>query len=398
MLPLTAPPLVPPTVRDTPSSAIRDLLRLTAAPGILSLAGGLPAAEAFPVERFRAAVDAALAPGGIYGTSALQYGATEGLDALRALIAQRYLAASVPAASEQIVVTTGAQQAIDLVGRVLLSPGDVAVVETPGYVGTWQACAAHGARLVGVRVDDGGLDTDDLARRLRQGLRPRLVSVVPEFQNPTGVSLAEERRVALVALAERYGFLVLADDPYGPLHFGASTPPPLAGRSPLVVALGTTSKILAPGLRVGWLLAAPELVGPIVRAKQVCDLHTSTFTQAVVADTIADEPFLAAHVVGLRTLYAERAAALHDALTDTFGERVEVAHPLGGFFAWARLHGVDTSALLPLALDAGVAYVPGREFDPEGAPSEYLRCSFATLAPDRLREAVTRLANAVGPG
>jgi 2-aminoadipate transaminase len=383
--------------RTSRSSAIRDLLHLLERPGLLSLAGGLPAAEAFPLARIQAALDRVLAERGPYGASALQYGATEGLSALRGLLARQAHAADGRTVSADIVVTTGSQQALDLLARTLLDPGDIVVAERPAYLGSLQAFTAAGAEVVTVGSDDDGMCTDELERRLRRGLRPKALSVVPNFQNPSGTTLAVERRVHLAGLAERYGFVVIEDDPYRALRFTGQDVAPIRAHTDLAVTLGSTSKTIAPGLRVGWLAAPRALVGPLVRAKQTADLHTSTFAQHLVVDLLGDDAFLVAHIARLRALYRERAAALAGSLAARFGDAAQFVEPAGGFFLWVRFPGVDTTAALEGAVDNGVAYVPGTAFTVDGRATEHARLSFASLGPGTLDEAVRRLAVALVP-
>ncbi len=367
------------------SSVIRDLLRLVDRPGVLSLAGGLPAGDCFPVERIRAAADRALSEAsGPLGLRALQYGTTEGDRELRELIAGR-----AGVAVERVLITAGSQQGLDLVGRALLDPGDPVVVEQPGYVGAIQALRTCGPQLVGVEIDRDGLRIERLAELLAGGLRPKLVYCVPNFQNPTGAVLSAPRRIALLELAERYGFLVVEDDPYGELGFGGEPPPSLAALGGPVVSLGSSSKILAPGLRVGWVIAPEPLVGALVRLKQAADLHTSALSQRIVLELLGDEAFLGGHIDRIRTVYAERAEALFDALPSV----VRAARPLGGLFLWADApEGTDTTAALARAVDAGVAFVPGSAFSLDEAPSASLRLSFSALDPTGLRLAAERLA------
>lgn len=389
---------------SAPSSMIRDLLAWTRRPGMLSLAGGLPADEALPVERVGRAVDAVLAR---HGGAALQYGPTDGEAVLRELVA--------PERADDVVITTGSQQSLDLLARTLVDPGDPVAVEAPSYLGALSAFRAAGARLLAVPGDADGMDTDRLAAALGAGARPKLVYVVPEFANPTGATLSETRRVHLAALADRHGFVIVEDDPYGRLRFRGPTLPSLAELSPMTARLSTASKILAPGLRVGWALLPDWLRGPVVRAKQSVDLHTSTLDQLVVAELLSDPGFLDAHVDRVRTLYSGRAAALVRALTSATPGRFDWHEPEGGMFLWARLTGGrDADAVLPSALAAGVAYVPGSAFrihdaegtrgpDPAGATGiardhggeDRLRLCFATLPADRLAEAVRRLDRAV---
>ena len=401
--PATAPPdplgLLSRHGREATSSVIRDLLDWTRRPGMLSLAGGIPAAELLPVERVGEAVDRVLAE---LGPAALQYGPTDGEALLRSLVAP------APGRADDVVITTGSQQSLDLLARVLLDPGDVVVVEGPSYLGALSAFRAAGARLVEVPGDAAGLDTDVLAGALADGLRPKAVYVVPEFANPTGATLSAERRRRLVELAEGHGFVILEDDPYGALRFDGPPLAPLADRTDLAVRLGTASKTLAPGLRVGWVTLPAWLRGPVIRAKQAVDLHTSTLDQLVVADVLADRAYVAAHLAELRAVYGRRCRALVGALARLGGGRFEVTPPAGGMFAWAALHpslGVTADALLPSALAADVAFVPGSAFGlaagegerigPAGDGERRLRLCFATLDEARLADAVERLVAAI---
>lgn len=371
------------------ASAIRELLLLTERPDMRSLAGGLPGGDRLPVDLLRDAAAGALTRRGPTGPVALQYAPTEGVAVLR-----EHLAAVTGHPPEEVLVTTGSQQALDLLARVLCDPGDVVVVEEPGYLGALQAFRFAGAALRGVPGDADGLDTDRLAEVLACGLRPKAVVVTPDFANPTGATLAAGRRTALVMLAERYGFLVVEDDPYGRLRFAGTSHPPIGAPGRPVVRLGTASKVLAPGLRVGWLTGPPAIVAALARAKQAADLHTSALDQLVVLGALTD-PRFPAHLAGTVAAYRARARRLVDALRCRFGDGIELVEPEGGMFVWARFPGIDTAAALPGALDAGVAYVPGPAFAVEPvAHGERARLSFATLAPTALDEACDRLAGA----
>ncbi len=370
-----------------PSSAIRDLLRITESPGILSLAGGLPAPECLPTQRVRIAADRAFSVMGACGPTALQYGPTEGIDALRETVAAGTLAGPSLGRTDQVVITTGSQQGLALVVHALVDPGTIVAVEDPAYLGTRQVFAGHGAQLVGIPVDADGLDTDELARRLHRGLRPTVVSCVPNFSNPSGASLSVPRRVQLAALANQYGFVIAEDDPYHALSFSGPAPPPIAQLAPdRTVFLGSASKVIAPGLRVGWLHAPQWLLAPIVRAKQTLDLHTPTLPQLIVAELLNDSTFLSAHLEFARALYAQRARTLHAAVSDF----VDASVPGGGMFLWGRT-AVDTTQALDRAIAAGVAYVPGAAFLVDDRSAHWLRLSFATLDEAALTEAAGRL-------
>ena len=388
---LAPPPPLSRRAATATSSVIRDLLRLVDRPGMLSLAGGLPAPELLPVQRIDDASRRVLDRAGV---RALQYAPTEGLDELRAVVA-----ADLGGAVDDIVVTTGSQQAIDLLGRCLLDPGDPVVVESPGYLGALQAFQAADADVHAIAGDDNGMRTDLLHDALRHGLRPRLVYVVATFQNPSGSTLSAERRRHLAALADQYGFVVVEDDPYGELRFTDERPMPVRALSDRVVTLSTASKTVAPGLRVGWAAAPGWLQPALVRAKQVTDLHTSPLTQLIVADVLADSGFMAAHLAEVRAVYRRRAESLVTSLEAELGWRVRVTRPAGGMFAWVGFtDGTDTTELLPRALEAGVAFVPGDAFvtaaeAATGSPwRHHLRACFATLAEPDLAEAARRLA------
>jgi 2-aminoadipate transaminase len=368
-------------------SAIRDLLTLTARPDVLSLAGGLPAADALPRDRIAEAAARALAD-----PASAQYCETTGIAPLREVVAA-HEAARIGRPVHDVVVTSGSQQALDLVARALLDPGDPVVVEDPVYVGALQVLQAAGADVHAVPVDDDGLRVDLLAERLAAGLRPRLVHTVATFHNPRGVTLSQERRRDLAELADRYGFLVVEDDPYGLLAFDGAPPTPVAAYGDRVVRLGSASKVIAPALRVGWVTGPAPLTAAVERLKQSTDLCGSSLTQAITAELLSDEPWFAAHLAGLRSANRERAAALTEAVDTELGVRRST--PTGGMFVWLDFDGVDTTALLPRAVEQGVGFVPGAAFSVDGGFTHSARVCFATYPPGELREAVRRLAAAL---
>ena len=387
------PPLSRAATR-VPSSAIRDLLALTAADDVLSLAGGLPA-----LGHVDDSVMADIAGRVVGDPDGLQYGPTEGWPALRDWIAGRLAdgPGAPPAARDDIRVTHGSQQAIDLVVRTLVDPGDAVVVERPTYLGAVQALAPAAARVHAVPVDEDGMDTERLAAALAAGLRPRVCYLAPTFQNPSGSVMSTERRAHLGALAGRYGFVVVDDDPYRELGFDPP-PPRLRHWVPpeLSVTLGTFSKILAPGLRVGWVHGPAWLVAALTRLKQATDLHTSTTAQRIVAEAVTQPGWLDRRTARLVELYRHRSGVLRTELRARAGGRIEVAAARGGMFLWARLAGdADAAALLPVALRHGVAFVPGAAFACDGSPSPHLRLCFATLDDALLAEATRRLVRAL---
>ena len=378
-------------VADVRGSAIRDLLTLTARPEVISLAGGLPAADLLPRERIAAAAARALTD-----PAAVQYAETAGVAALRETVAAHETArCDRPVGPADIVVTSGSQQALDLLARALLDPGDPVVVEDPAYVGALQVFQATGADLVGVPRDVDGMRVDVLADRPAAGLRPRLVHTVSSFHNPRGVTLAPDRRRALAALADRYGFLVVEDDPYGLLAFDGAPAQPVAAHGDRVLRLGSASKIVAPALRVGWLTGPATVVAAVERLKQGTDLCGSSLTQAIAAELLADAGWLDAHLTRTRAVTAARARAFTAAVADRLPE-VSCTTPTGGMFCWLEFPpGIDTTELLPRALDAGVAFVPGSAFAVHADQTRAARCCFASVDEATLAEAVARLASCV---
>ncbi len=385
------------------SSVIRDLLVHARQSNVISLAGGLPSESALPVERVGVAMDKILSQ---RGTTALQYGLTAGEPEL-----QEQLAAAAPYRREpdQIVVTAGSQQALDLVIRVMASKdrqANIAIVEDPGYLGALQAFRGHGFTLAPIPVDEDGLDVELLGIQLASGLRPRLCYINPSFQNPTGASLSPDRAATLVQLAERYNFVILADDPYVELHLDGERPKPLP-QSDMVVYLGSTSKTLSPGLRVGWLDADPALTSVAARAKQPIDLQTSTLNQLLVAELMGDKLWWSRHTEALRTDYRARRAALTQAVQHHLPDSA-IANQCGGFFLWVTvsehtsherpMSSLDMTELLPKAVENGVAYVPGDAFTVATKQPNTVRLSYSSGDPERFDEAVRRLERTLSTG
>ncbi len=383
-----------PSIKADPrwtSSAIRDLLEYAQRPEIISLAGGLPADEALPTERL-AACSATMFERA--GSTSLQYGTTAGEPALRELLAS--FEAVHP---DDLVITTGSQQALDLVARTLAWPGDAVVLDAPGYVGAIQALRGNGLVMHGCPVDANGLDTSTLETMLNNGLRPRIVYTNPLHQNPTGGCLSSDRANHLVALADRFDFWVVADDPYREITFDGAVPSSEEGLHPStserVILLGSLSKTLSPGLRIGWCSGPTAAMRKIVIAKQAADLHTATLNQLIAASMLSDHRWWVQHLQALRTLYRTR----HDALSGAVADHLPHANTsptTGGFFSWVDLPGVDTTELLPVALEAGVAFVPGSAFTIDGGPSSALRLAHSFADIGSFDEGIRRLAAAVG--
>ncbi|MGC0364970.1 2-aminoadipate transaminase [Rhodococcus sp. 27YEA15] len=370
------------------SSAIRDLLTLTARADVISLAGGLPDPEFIPRERISAAAQSALTD-----SACVQYGETSGVRRLREVIAHRESAKiGRTLDASGVVVTHGSQQGLSLLAQVLLDPGDQVVVEDPAYTGALQVFRTAQVELVPVPLDSQGMDTNVLEGLLVNGLRPRVVHTVPNFHNPRGSVLSDERRTHLAALADRYGFWVLEDDPYGELYFDAPPPLPVAALSERVIRLSSASKVLAPALRVGWLHGDRRVCEAVELIKQGADLCGSTLTQQIAADLFGDHDWFEGHLSTLRAGYGGRARALVGALSDSFETHAQFSPVAGGMFCWMdSVEDVDTAAVLDVALAHGVAFVPGSAFAVEADLRRSARLCFATYPEPVLVEAAGTL-------
>jgi 2-aminoadipate transaminase len=373
------------------SSAIRDLLELTTRGDVISLAGGLPDAELMPRERLAAAAEAALGD-----TGCLQYTASPGWAPLREVLTQREsvkLGRTVDI--DEVFVTHGSQQALSLLAEVLLDPGAVVIVEDPAYVGALQVFRAAGARIVAVPLDAEGMRMDVLRELIARGERPAVVHTVSNFHNPGGVTMSPRRRQELAELAEAHGLWVIEDDPYGELWFDQPAPNPIATYSRNVIRLSSASKILSPALRVGWMVAPDQVCRAVELVKQGADLCGSALTHQIAADLLADDAWLTAHIDSVRTAYGDRAKALVHAVRNRFGDRVVCTDAAGGMFVWADFtDGTDTEQLLPRALEAGVAFVPGSAFAVDGGYQSSMRMCFTTSDAATLEEAIDRLGRA----
>jgi DNA-binding transcriptional MocR family regulator len=390
-------------LNNVETSAIRELFKLLGKPGIISFAGGFPDSALFDVEGIRAASNAALdqEPG-----AALQYGATEGYQPLREQLSQFMASKGArDVVADNLIVTTGSQQALDLLGKTLISPGDKVIVEGPTFLATIQCFRLYGAELISAPIDGHGVKTDELEKLIAEH-KPRFVYLIPTFGNPSGATLSLERRKAVLEMAVRHQTLVVEDDPYGDLYFGEAPPPSLLalsaqvpGSRELLVHCGSLSKVLSPGLRVGWMIAPPELLAKATMCKQFSDAHTSTFAQATAAHYL-QAGRMPATLAKVRAVYAERAQAMGEALRKDLGDAIAFVQPQGGLFVWARLTGAggkvqDGNVFAKRAIEQGVAFVPGTPFYCAQPDHATLRLSFATVGVDKIREGVGRLAQAL---
>ncbi|WP_028708064.1 PLP-dependent aminotransferase family protein [Propionicicella superfundia] len=370
-------------------STIREVLKLTERPGIISLAGGLPAADTFPVEIVAEATSAVLRAS---GRQALQYATSEGFPPLREWVADRVSRKGIAAGPDDVLITTGSQQALDLIAKVLVEPGAPVAVESPTYLGALQAFSPYEPSFAEVACDEGG----PVPGALQDVGDARLLYLLPTYQNPTGRCLSAQRRQQVAADLGEAGVPLVEDDPYGDLWYDVEPAPPVSALMPgRSVYVGSFSKILAPGLRLGYLVAPPDLYPKLLQAKQAADLHTSGFTQRIVHEVVKDG-FLDAHVPTIRADYTRHRDAMAEALTRHLPPGCRWSVPAGGMFFWVELPpGADAAALLPAAVAAGVAFVPGSPFFAGGGHENTLRLSFVTVPPDVIDAGVALLGGVI---
>ena len=397
-------------LQNVETSAIRELFKLLGKPGIISFAGGFPDPAMFDVEGIKEAVNNALneTPG-----AALQYGATEGYQPLREQLSAFMTSKGAEVAAHELIVTTGSQQALDLLGKTMISPGDKVIVEGPTFLATIQCFRLYGAELISAPVDADGVNTEVLEKLIAEH-KPKFVYLIPTFGNPSGALLSLARRKKVLELAVKYNTLVVEDDPYGDLYFGEPPPPSLLalsstvpGSRDLLAHCGSLSKVLSPGLRVGWMIAQPELLSRAVMCKQFSDAHTSTFSQATAYQYLKAGR-MPATLANVRKVYAERATTMAKALQRELVEAIAFTPPQGGLFFWARLTGKnkDGSAaasgklsnateFAQRAIEQLVAFVPGAPFYAQNPDVSTLRLSFATADVAKIEEGVCRLGRAL---
>lgn len=380
------------------SSAIREILKITERPEVTSFAGGLPSPQGFPVAQLKAAFDRVLET---QAAVALQYGRTEGYTPLREWVAQQMSLEGAPVDTEEVLIVSGSQQALDMLGKLFIDPGSPVLVEAPSYLGALQSFSLFGPQFRAVPTDAGGLVPESLDdASLTQGAR--FIYVLPNFQNPTGRTLDNARRQALVERCARLGLPIIEDDPYGELRYAGEPHPSLLkmGRAvgATVIRLGTFSKVLAPGLRLGYVVAPRDVISKLVQIKQATDLHTAMVTQMAVHETIRGG-FLETHLPKVRALYQRQCGYMLEALQTYFPSDAHWTHPSGGMFIWVTLRdGIDTTGLLQRAIARNVAFVPGAPFYAGvQAPANTLRLSFVTVPEARIRAGVQVLGELIGP-
>nr|WP_018124863.1 PLP-dependent aminotransferase family protein [Desulfovibrio oxyclinae] len=373
-------------------SFIREILKVTADPSIISFAGGLPNPEMFPVQAMSEAASRIL--GGSTGAASLQYSTTEGDPVLRRFIADRYAKRGVEVDPDDIVITTGSQQCLDMAGKVFLDKGDTMVIERPGYLGAIQSFSIYEPNFVTVALQDDGPDLEELERAFAAGAK--MFYAVPNFQNPSGVSYSAEKRAAVAELLDRYGVVFVEDDPYGELRFmGEHLPPVYSFRKKPGLLNGSFSKIAAPGFRLGWVVAPGVVRDKLVVAKQATDLHTSTLAQSIMRAYL-EENDIDDHVETIRETYGRHREVMVEKIREYFPAQVRCTEPEGGMFLWATLpEGCSSMELFDSAIRRKVAFVPGAPFYADGGGDNTLRLNFSNADPERIGEGIARLGESI---
>ncbi|UCB53614.1 MAG: PLP-dependent aminotransferase family protein [Candidatus Zixiibacteriota bacterium] len=370
------------------ASAIREILKITERPDIISFAGGLPAPELFPIEALRKACEKVLST---YGPKSQQYSLTMGVLPLREILADRLSKKGLPVTIDNLFITGGSQQGLDLIAKVFLNEGDALLCENPTYLGAIQAFNIMRPKYVTVEMDEQGMIVDQAEEKIKEH-NPRFIYVVADFQNPSGITMSLKRRKQLVKLADKYQIPIVDDNPYGELRYVGEHVPSLQSLGKdLVIELGTFSKLVSPGLRIGWGIVSTEITNMFERLKQGADLHTNTFTQYVVYEYIKAGN-LDSHIEEIKASYSERRGVMVEALKEHFPEGVRWYEPEGGLFLWVELpEGISATDLLPAAVEQKVAYVPGKPFFPYEDKDNTLRLNFSNAKPDEIREGIKRL-------
>jgi len=374
------------------SSIIREILKDSSKPGIVNFGGGLPAPDLFPLEKIKQSCINVIQNN---GTNALQYSLTAGVSLLQEQIVKRYNAQGVDVSIDDIQITGGSQQGLDVIARIFIEPGAVVLTETPTYLGALQAFSFFSAKYVSIETDSDGIIPEDLENKIIKH-KPRFIYLVATFQNPTGITLTKKRREQVVEVARKYNCPIVDDNPYGEIRFAGKEVPSLKSiGKELVIELGTFSKLISPGLRIAWIASNPQLRLIIERMKQAIDLHTNTFCQYVVADFIA-AGHLDTHIEIIKKEYGKRRNFMIDMLKKYFSDKVSWTTPEGGLFLWIKLpDNISATDMLPKAIEAGVAYVPGKFFYSEKQDDSTMRLNFCNATEENIELGIKRLADVV---
>jgi len=380
------------------SSAIREILKVTQLPDVISFAGGLPSPDVFPIEELVQACEKVLRE---KGDLALQYSPTEGYLPLKEMICRHTARYGIKVNPGNVLITSGSQQALDLIGKIFINPGDKILVEAPTYLGAIQAWKAYGAEFIQVDMDENGMIPESMEEGLRTG--PKFIYLLPNFQNPTGITLSKKRREKIIDITNRYGVPIVEDDPYGQLRYEGEHLSPVVvmdskergnnedGYRGNVIYMSTFSKTLAPGLRLAWVISPPEIIAKLVQAKQGADLHTATFNQ-IVAYEVSQGGFLDTHIKKIRELYGNRRNLMLEMIEEFFPQEVRFTRPQGGLFLWVTLpEFIHTGELLKVAVEKKVAYVPGSPFYPTGGGQNTMRLNFSNPSEEDIMEGMKRL-------
>lgn len=376
------------------ASEIRELLKLTQQPEIISFAGGIPAPELFPVEEMKKISLEVLESN---GTVALQYGPTEGYNPLREKIAERMKKTKVDAKLEEILITTGSQQGLDFSGKIFINPGDKIICEKPTYLGAINAFRAYDPELIDIEMDDDGMKMDELESALRDNDNVKFIYVIPDFQNPTGKTWSIEKRKQLVELANKYNVAIVEDNPYGELRYKGEINPAVKhfdteGR---VIFLGTFSKTFCPGLRIGWVAARPELLDKYILVKQGADLQSNTMAQMEL-NLYLENYDLDGHIEKIKEVYEKRKETMMDVIKAEFPKEIKFTNPDGGLFTWIELpEHIDTRILAEKALEKKVAFVPGGSFFANGGHENTMRLNYSSMSEEKIKEGMKRLAEVI---
>ncbi|WP_432667248.1 PLP-dependent aminotransferase family protein [Wukongibacter baidiensis] len=373
------------------ASEIREILKVTERPEVISFAGGLPAPELFPIEEMKEICQSIL---GEDGKLALQYSTTEGYKPLRMQISQKMAKIGIDTTMEDIIITSGSQQGLDLTGKVFIDEGDTIICESPTYLAAINAFKTYSPKFLEIKMDDDGMDMEELEKSLKTNKNVKLIYTIPDFQNPTGRTMSLERRTRLIELANEYDVIVIEDNPYGELRFIGEKLPSLKsfdteGR---VIYMSTVSKILSPGLRVGWVCAPQKIIQKYTLLKQGTDLHTNTFSQMQVSKYI-EMYDLESHINKIKAVYKNRCNLMIEAIKNEFPDGIKYTHPEGGLFIWVELPSqINSREVLDRCLDNDVAFVPGGSFFPNGGNENTLRLNYSNMTEERIEEGIIRIA------
>ncbi|MDP4144058.1 MAG: PLP-dependent aminotransferase family protein [Bacillota bacterium] len=376
------------------ASETREILKVTERPEIISFAGGLPAPELFPVETLKEACEIVLKE---MGQSALQYATTEGFNPLRNIIIDRMKALDIEASLENILVTAGSQQGLDLVGKLFIDEGDTIICESPTYLAAINAFKVYDAKFAEVAMDDDGMIMEELEKTLINNPKAKFIYTIPDFQNPTGRTMSLERRKRLIELANQYDVLIVEDNPYGAVRFAGQDLPPVKAfdKEGRVIYLSTFSKIFCPGLRLGWMCANAEFTEKFVAFKQSADLHTNVFAQMITAKHIELHD-LEEHVKEIKAVYLHRRGLMLKCIKEEFPEGLKYTSPEGGLFIWVELPShIDSKELFSKCLENNVAFVPGHPFFPNGGCTNTFRLNYSNMPDEKIIEGIKRLGTAI---